>query len=116
MKPFDLAAAQRGNPLVTRDGRKARFIAYVPECEPSRRIYAFVDGADRVFDFTENGRRIRHDSTDRADLFMAPVKRTFWVNLMAGGPAAWFSNERAAQMAEHTYQVVARAVCVEVED
>ena len=31
MKPFDLEAAKAGAPIVTRDGRSAKFIAHVAE-------------------------------------------------------------------------------------
>ena len=30
-KPFSLEFAQQGHPLITRDGRNAKFIAYVSE-------------------------------------------------------------------------------------
>ena len=38
MKPFNLEAAKAGAPLVTRDGRPAKFIAHVAEAHPSQRL------------------------------------------------------------------------------
>lgn len=66
--PFDLEAAQRGEPLITRNGRKAKFVAYVPEVEDEK-VVALIGGD--IATFYENGsyhRNFEH----RLDLFMAP--------------------------------------------
>ena len=44
MKPFDLEAAKRGEPIVTRDGRKAKFIAHVPEAKHYQKIVLLMEG------------------------------------------------------------------------
>ena len=44
MKPFDLEAAKAGAPIVTRDGRPAKFIAHVAEAHPSQRLLVLIDG------------------------------------------------------------------------
>lgn len=43
-EPFDLERAQAGAQLVTRGGRKVRFLAYVPEALENSRVVVFVDG------------------------------------------------------------------------
>lgn len=79
-RPFDLEAAKRGAPLVTRDGRKARFVAHVPEAIDEARVVAFIEGGSNVVSYYESG---KYDGLHRgADLFMAPKpKRTVWVNI-----------------------------------
>lgn len=69
MKPFDLEAAMRGEPLVTRDGRKAKFVAYVQQSK-GEKVIALIDGD--VFMFFENGCYCR-EGEDSDDLFMAPT-------------------------------------------
>ena len=44
MKPFDLEAAKAGAPIVTRDGRPAKFIAHVAEVHPNHRLLVLIDG------------------------------------------------------------------------
>lgn len=68
MKPFDLEAAKRGEPLVTRNGGKAKFVTYVPEANYEK-VIALID--DELFMFYENGTRCRN-SEYAVDLFMAP--------------------------------------------
>ncbi|WP_258898239.1 hypothetical protein [Burkholderia glumae] len=80
LKPFDLEAAKRGEPLVTRDGRAAHFIAYVPELGKGYQVIARIDGLLVPHTFFENGSYDCHHE-DNDDLFMAPRKVTRWVNL-----------------------------------
>lgn len=77
MKPFDLEAAKRGDPIITRDGREVKFIAYVPEAKKSDQVIVW-DHRDITCHY-DDGRFSRYDTSDR-DLYMAPKKRTVWVN------------------------------------
>lgn len=93
-RPFDLEAAKRGEPLVTREGKEAKFIAHVPDARKTEKFVYLV--GDTVCATGEDG----YSFTDAsADLFMAPKpKRTVWANtyyhdtkesaLMRGGRAA----------------------------
>lgn len=74
MKPFDLEAAKRGEPIVTRDGRAAKFIAHVPELNFPVLVLLDVGLWQARKDGTSN-------VGVHVDLFMAPKKRTVWVNL-----------------------------------
>ena len=38
MKPFDLEAAKRGDPIQAEDGRKLEFVAYVPGAHAGYRV------------------------------------------------------------------------------
>ncbi|WP_331694603.1 hypothetical protein [Pandoraea sputorum] len=82
-KPFDLEAAKAGAALITRDGRAARFVAYVPEEPHTFRVLAHVTGERHTMHFCDNGAFLSGEA-NRRDLFMAPVKRTVWVNLYGG--------------------------------
>lgn len=110
--PFDLEAAKAGAPLVTRDGRKARFVAHVPEAK----LYPYVvhvEGDDMV--------TVMMDAASR--LFMAPKpKRTVWVNLLEIADLLRWKKypsreaaESAAQTLPITVRVFAVAVPVEIE-
>ena len=69
--PFNLEAAKKGANLVTRDGRKARFIAHVPEVEDGFRVVAMIEGNHLITIHREDGRA--SDSIPfRADLFIKP--------------------------------------------
>lgn len=69
MKPFDLEAAKRGEPIVTRDGRKVKFVAYVPEAD-DREVVCLVDG--ELILFEKCGSFLDKKIQDRMDLLMAP--------------------------------------------
>ena len=68
MKPFNLEAAKRGEPIVTRNGRKAKFVAHVTEAE-CEKIVVLIDG---VFACFYEGGKYYSDMEGSADLFMAP--------------------------------------------
>ena len=80
MKPFDLEAAKRGEPLVTRDGRSAIFVAHLPECNPRCRVIARV--GEEAHMFGEDGRTLRDGVIYHDDLFMAPKKIKVWVAIL----------------------------------
>lgn len=69
MKPFDLEAAKRGEPIVTRNGRKAKFIGHVPEAVNVCKVVVFVDGDTHCASYAEDGSYINDHETD-CDLFM----------------------------------------------
>lgn len=121
ISPFDLEAAKAGAPLVTRDGRKARFVAHVPEAK----LYPYVvhvEGDDMV--------TVMMDAASR--LFMAPkLKRTVWVNMVGSAPKkigvmnAWHFDDVNAALAHaasyreskyaRDYPLIAVAVPIEIE-
>jgi len=81
MKPFNLEEAKAGKPIVTRDGRKAKFIAHVPEAAEHSRVLFLQNG--HIYARAETGGYDGVSKTDK-DLFMAEppkVKREGWVNV-----------------------------------
>ena len=81
MKPFDLEAAKRGEPICDRAGNPVRFIAHVPEAtNPGKRVIVLtLDEAISLH--YENGAYALSDCD--YDLFMATkkVKREGWINV-----------------------------------
>lgn len=69
MKPFDLEAAKRGEPIQYRDGTPARFLLYVPEAYEDCRVFALREGMVTTHDI--NGRWAK-TRVGEWDLLMAP--------------------------------------------
>jgi hypothetical protein len=83
-RPFDLEAAKRGEPLVTRDGRKARFVGYVPEALHGP-VVAYIEGETMIYEYSATGRADDGINTV-GDLFMAPKppRKAMWLKLDNG--------------------------------
>jgi len=81
-RKFDLEAAQRGEPIITRDGRKAFFIGMLPDfCVRHKSGHRFCAVIDKCLDpevFAEEGKYYVSGDFSEHDLFMAPKKRTLW--------------------------------------
>lgn len=78
-RPFNLEEAKAGHPLITRDGRPAKFVAHVPEAKDSQHVIVMIDRTV-VAMYGYGGTcphatlREQHDS----DLFMAPRTIVKW--------------------------------------
>lgn len=73
MKPFDLEAAMRGEPIITRDGRPAKFVAYVPEAHISAQVIAIINGQAFTSHYGSDGSfYTSYENCRKNDLFMAP--------------------------------------------
>lgn len=123
MKPFDLEAAKRGEPIQTRDGTPVKFIAHVPEADQGQQVVILIGGEIVCFD--GNGSHSGMFETE-LDLFMAHRKRTVWVNLYKplpcdyvsqGTPAAAYNTEKEADCAVSSYvRIGNRAWPLEIEE
>ena len=113
MKPFSLEAAKRGEPIVCRDGTPAKFIAYVPEARPAYRVVVLVD--DLVAAKCADGRHWP-DSDSNNDIFMAPKKRTVWLNLYSNEVARMHPTQRAADESGENNRIGGKAWPLEVEE
>ena len=84
MKPFDLAKAKAGAPVITRDGHKAHILSF-DLCNrdyPMAAAFTDSDGNEWVNTMTNEGKCFAFaDKDSPSDLFMAPVKRDCWVNV-----------------------------------
>lgn len=120
---FDLDAAKAGAAIQTRDGRKARFVAHVPEAAISGQVIVLIEGDNHVTVFGLDGEQdCYHGLPER--LFMAPKpKKTVYVNLFRGGFKEWrmhFTAEDAEAEAGRsrlpmTVQAMAIAVPIEID-
>ena len=70
-KPFNLELAIAGHPLTTRDGREAKFIAYVPDNQPTNQVIVSVDGL--TVNCYPDGKWYKNDVKHDNDLFLAPL-------------------------------------------
>lgn len=83
MKPFDIEAAKAGEPVVTREGRAAKFLTEVRnEQYPLVFIVHQCDGEETVLSFTREGASLR-TLRSRNDLFMRSVEKEGWINIYA---------------------------------
>ena len=118
MKPFDLEAAKRGEPIVTRNGHEAKFIAHVPELAKAHRVLYTVPNNDYALSCAEDGRHYT-SSQSSYDIFMAPKKRTVWVNLYPRKSLVcneWYDSEREANIYCTTDRIGGKAYPVEIEE
>lgn len=112
MKPFDLEAAKAGALIMCRDGTPAKLIAHVPEAKPGYRVVVLV-GSDTVTVNFEAGRSWRECDTD---LFMAPTKRTVWLNLYPNEVARMHPTQRAADESGENNRIGGKAWPLEIEE
>lgn len=85
MKPFDIEKAKAGNPVITRGGHQARIICF-DRNHQQYQIVSLVSVGDReiINGVTESGRYDNNASEHVYDLFMAPAKRSGWINIYHG--------------------------------
>lgn len=102
LKPFDLEAALRGEPVVTRDGRQAKVAGVNHDAKTLYKIVGWLDGI--IVGWCIDGKNLPYGEDPR-DLFMATktVKKEGWVvirNANIDIPAfgqSIFNNKAAAQ-------------------
>jgi len=106
MKPFNLEAAKRGEPICTEDNKPLHFICFD---EVSNKI---VYGYD--------GRRVAYTDLVIAEtcIFMAPKTRTVWLNYFQLGRASVYNTkEDADRMIIHPdKRIGGKAYPVEIEE
>lgn len=81
MKPFDLEAAMRGEPCVTRNGMQAKFL-YKLNCEGA--LYPIImiiksDIHESVKEYTVDGKFDVAQPDHGYDLFMLTKKKKLWI-------------------------------------
>lgn len=115
MKPFDLEAAKRGEPIVTLDGSPVKFIAHVPEANIYSRLVVMLNGG--IESYCVDG-SYRPSCKSTCDLFMAPRKRTVWINPYADGicDKYLYATEDDADNAQGDGRIGSRAWPLEIED
>ena len=89
LKPFDLEAAKAGEPVCTRDGRKARIICFDRINGDYYKIVACVTAFDGDFEevlfYGIDGYIVDSQNPKDEDLMMLPEKKEGWVNVYKDG-------------------------------
>ena len=111
MKPFNLEAAKRGEPIVCRDGIKAKFITHFSGISDDRCVIALI--MEKLFIFGKDGKHVEENRSSY-DLFMAPKKQTLWINIYRDSATVYHS-EQEANMNANPARLYGRAYQVEVE-
>lgn len=93
MKPFNLTFAKRGDPLISREGTRVKFITHIPDAGKYYQV-VFLCG-DLVYTCSVDG-EWGNGGLDSRDIFMAPKKRTVWVNLHSYATAQYYSCKESA--------------------
>lgn len=112
-KPFDLERALAGDPVVTRDGRPVTQLTKFDAGHDGDPVYGVFN--DNAGSWSVDGQHL----TDRGtglDLFMAPKKRTVWVNMCFDGKAYWYDSEEDADGWFGHDRIGNRAWPVEIEE
>lgn len=113
MKPFNLEAAKRGEPIVTRGGEAAKFIAHVPDANSDFQVVVMLDGVIECY--CANG-SYRPSNKSTCDLFMVPRKRTVWVNVYSSNLGGCYDSEIVANNYAGYQRIGNRAWPLEIED
>jgi hypothetical protein len=79
LKPFDLEAALRGEPVVTRDGRPVTQLHLFKDTTCNLPLIGVVNHL--LQNFTEEGKYIFAEDDSRHDLFMAPKKKKLFISI-----------------------------------
>ena len=116
MKPFDLEAAKRGEPIQTCEGELVTFIAHVPNATPKQRVLV-LDSTGGVWGCHENG-QVLADFGNACDIFMAPKKRTVWLNLYptASNKAYVYDTQESADAKADNTRIGGKAWPLEIEE
>lgn len=114
MKPFNLEAAKRGEPLVTRDGKKAKFIGYAEEAEYP--VIVHIDGYSNVSIIDGQGKVFSPMEDSPNDIFMVSKKRTVWINLYPSGVAYHYHSEDKAAKEADTSRIGGCAWPLKIEE
>ena len=102
MKPFDIEAAKRGEPIVSSDGK----------------LWYFV-GVNRSFAIVVENRNGDLNTFQACHLYMAPKKRTVWVNFYSNGEALYHYTQKEADDLDIDLSVIrlgGKAYAVEIEE
>jgi len=119
MRAFNLEEAKAGKPLITRDGRDAKFIAYLPEADNGCQVIALVE--KEVLLYYVIGKHAVMDEYPK-DLFMKTAKKIVYANLWVDrGRSIWGhheTEEKAKHIAGMTLgmKIIAIAVPIEIEE
>ena len=82
MKPFDLEAAMRGEPIQLKNGEKCTFGAFLPSAAPSCQV-VIINPQGYVISRYKDG-RFEANKNCSSDIVMVPKIKTYWINIYKG--------------------------------
>jgi hypothetical protein len=112
-KPFNLERALAGDPVVTRDGKPVTQLTLF-NISGRFPLVGVVDNSNESW--TPTGLLCANGQTSCFDLFMAPKKRTVWVNLYGSGFCHWYNTKAEADEASSRFRIGNRAWPLEIEE
>lgn len=117
LKKFDIALAQAGAKIVTRDHRDVKLIAYCPDDLVRYPVIAILAGKDNVDTYTISGSWQGSDlSPESDDLFLAVETTTVYVNLYSLPTGIWIGYPTEAEaLAASKIGALAIAIPVVIE-
>ena len=77
LKPFDLQRALAGDPVVTRAGSIVKELHYFEKLD-GQKLYCVVH---TLLGYSDSGTFWSDGREDAHDLFMMPIKKTYWINI-----------------------------------
>jgi hypothetical protein len=80
LKPFNLQDALAGKPVVTRQGKKVTQL-HLFNTNTEQPLLGIIEGDKDIYTWNKDGIYFSHKDTSAFDLFMAPEKKSIWVNL-----------------------------------
>ena len=111
LKPFDIQKAREGKPVCTRDGRKARIIAfdrrlfYKNVSYPILALVECSDGEDDVCGYSEKGKVLIEDGAEyKDDLMMLPEKKEGWINIYNADTTFYYADGRVFETKDEAVQ------------
>jgi hypothetical protein len=122
LNPFDLEAAKAGNPVCTRDGRKARIICFDYKGDsnayPILALISTINSrgvpSEIIAKYTEDGRFVKYNNVEyNEDLMMLPQKKEGWIIIHK---EAIYDKETAEKIARETTANVIRIQKIEWEE
>ena len=122
LKPFDLEAAKAGNPVCTRDGRKARIICFDYKGDsnayPILALISTINSrgvpSEIIAKYTEDGRYVKYNNVEYNEaLMMLPQKKEGWIIIHK---EAIYDKETAEKIARETTANVIRIQKIEWEE
>lgn len=117
LKPFDINLAISGAKVVTRDGRKVKFVAYLPNDLTRYPVIAIIEGKDAVDVYSVGGSWHGADlHPEPEDLFLAVDTVTIYVNLYSLPKGIWIGYPTAEEAQNASLEgAIATAILVEIE-
>ena len=79
MKPFNLERALAGDPVITRNGKEVTVLYLFKQEHVKHPVLGVID--EYAIHWSKEGYRSSSCSPNEWDLFMAPEKKSIWVNV-----------------------------------